>query len=79
KSEIAEVAPTAGTPRRTILLESAGGDAPAAEGAPAPRAGRSAAPALSLEVEDSPCYALLSATGLVPRPGSTVGAPRPAP
>ncbi|MET0434519.1 MAG: DNA topoisomerase IV subunit A [Cellulomonas sp.] len=77
--EMAEVAATYGTPRRTILLESAGGVATAAEGAPAPRSGRSAAPALSLEIEDTPCYALLSATGLVARTGSTDVELRPAP
>ncbi len=76
--EMAEVAATYGTPRRTILLESAGGTATAAEGAPAPR-GRAAAPALSLEIPDSPCYALLSATGLVARTGSTDVPLRPAP
>jgi DNA gyrase subunit A len=69
--EMAEVAATYGTPRRTILLESAGGSVTAAEGAPAPRSGRSAAPALTLEIPDSPCYALLSATGLVARTGGT--------
>jgi DNA gyrase subunit A len=74
--EMAEVAATYGTPRRTILLESAGGTVTAAEGAPAPR--RGAAPALSLEIEDSPCYALLSATGLVARTGSTDVELRPA-
>jgi DNA gyrase subunit A len=77
--EMAEVAATYGTPRRTILLESAGGTVTAAEGAPAPRSGRNAAPALSLEIEDSPCYALLSATGLVARTGSTDVPLRPAP
>ncbi|RMI09818.1 DNA gyrase/topoisomerase IV subunit A [Cellulomonas triticagri] len=69
--EMAEVAATYGTPRRTILLESAGGSVTAAEGAPAPRSGRAAAPALTLEIADTPCYALLSATGLVARTGST--------
>jgi DNA gyrase subunit A len=76
--EMAEVAATYGTPRRTILLESAGGGVTAAEGAPAPRSGRSA-PALSLEIADTPCYALLSATGLVARTGSTDVQLRPAP
>lgn len=69
--EMAEVAATYGTPRRTILLESAGVSVTAAEGAPAPRSGRAAAPALSLEIEDAPCSALLSATGLVARTGGT--------
>lgn len=62
--EMAEVAATYGTPRRTILLESAGGVATAAEGAPVAK--RTVA-TLSLEIEDTPCVALLSATGLVAR------------
>jgi DNA gyrase subunit A len=75
--EMAEVAATFGTPRRTILLESAGGSVTAAEGAPT--SGRGAkAPALSLEIADTPCYALLSATGLLARTGSTDVALRPA-
>ena len=53
-----------GTPRRTILLAEAGAVTSAAStGA---TAGRGAA-APSLEIEDTPCYALLSATGLVAR------------
>ncbi|WP_084101265.1 DNA topoisomerase (ATP-hydrolyzing) subunit A [Demequina sp. NBRC 110051] len=58
-----------GTPRRTILLAEAGAvtsaAALAAPGAGTGRAGK-AAPA-SLEIEDTPCYALLSTTGLVAR------------
>lgn len=57
--EMAEVARTYGTPRRTILLESAGGTA--LTGA---AAAKSATP---LEIEDTPCWALLSATGLLAR------------
>ncbi|GAA5517783.1 DNA gyrase subunit A [Demequina sediminis] len=53
-----------GTPRRTILLADGGALAPAA--AVGARAGTKA-PALSMEIEDSPCYALLSTTGLVAR------------
>ncbi len=56
--EMAEVARTFGTPRRTILLEHAGGTgvvgAPAARQAP-------------LEIVDAPCWALLSGTGLLAR------------
>jgi len=77
--EMAEVAATYSTPRRTILLESVSVSVTAAEGAPAPRSGRAAAPALSLEIEDAPCYALLSATGLVARTGGTDVALRPTP
>ncbi len=57
---MADVAATYGTPRRTVLLESAGGTS--VTGAAA--ASRSATP---LEIEDSPCWALLSATGLLAR------------
>ncbi|TIC81489.1 DNA topoisomerase IV subunit A [Nocardioides sp. GY 10113] len=55
--ELAEVAKTYGTPRRTVLLESAGSAAVAAAAAP-------------LEVADDPCFALLSATGLLARTSS---------
>jgi DNA gyrase subunit A len=51
-AELAEVARSHGTPRRTVLLESAG--APVSAAAP-------------LEVADDPCWVLLSATGLVAR------------
>ncbi|MCL2455691.1 MAG: DNA topoisomerase IV subunit A [Micrococcales bacterium] len=57
---MAEVAQTYGTPRRTVLLESAGGTASAA---PAPRRGEQ----VSLEIADTPCRVLLSATGLLAR------------
>jgi DNA gyrase subunit A len=50
--ELADVAKAHGTPRRTVLLESAGS------------AASSAAP---LEVADDPCWVLLSSTGLVAR------------
>ncbi|WP_139980906.1 DNA gyrase/topoisomerase IV subunit A [Nocardioides litoris] len=54
--ELADVAKTYGTPRRTVLLESAGTTVSAA-----------AAP---LEVPDDPCYALLSSSGLMARTSS---------
>ncbi|MBO3087351.1 DNA gyrase/topoisomerase IV subunit A [Cellulomonas dongxiuzhuiae] len=66
--EMAEVAATYGTPRRTVLLEHAGG-ASLAGSAGAPTSSRSAAP---LEIPDTPCWALLSATGLVARTGEDV-------
>ncbi|MGH3352867.1 MAG: DNA gyrase/topoisomerase IV subunit A, partial [Nocardioides sp.] len=50
--ELGEVAKTFGTPRRTVLLASAG--TPALE-------------AMNLEVADDPCFALLSSTGLLAR------------
>jgi DNA gyrase subunit A len=51
--ELAEVAKTFGTPRRTVLLESAGTAVTSA--------------AVPLEVADDPCYAYLSSTGLLAR------------
>ncbi|MDQ1643181.1 MAG: gyrase subunit [Actinomycetota bacterium] len=50
--ELAEVAKTFGTPRRTVLLESAG--VPVTSASP-------------LEVTDDPCWVLLSSTGLLAR------------
>ena len=54
--ELAEVAKTYGTPRRTVLLESAGTTVTA-----------TAAP---LEVTDDPCFAFLSSSGLLARSSS---------
>ncbi len=54
--ELAVVATTYGTPRRTVLLEGSG------------QAARSAA--APLEVSDDPCWVLLSGTGLIARTGS---------
>ena len=51
--ELAEVAKTYGTPRRTVLLESAGTTITSA--------------AVPLEVADDPCFAFLSSTGLLAR------------
>ncbi|HRW18008.1 MAG TPA: DNA topoisomerase IV subunit A [Dermatophilaceae bacterium] len=58
--ELAEIAKAHGTPRRTVLLESAGAPVVPAS------AGRGAA----LEVTDDPCWVLLSATGLLARTAS---------
>ncbi len=52
--ELADVAAKYGTPRRTVLLESAGAPVGAAKAAP-------------LEVADDPCWVLLSSTGLLAR------------
>ncbi|MEJ2578994.1 MAG: DNA topoisomerase IV subunit A, partial [Kineosporiaceae bacterium] len=52
--ELGDVAATFGTPRRTVLLESAGAADAAARSAP-------------LEVADDPCRVLLSSTGLLAR------------
>jgi DNA gyrase subunit A len=62
-AEMAEVAQQFGTPRRTILLESAGAAAVTPAVAP-------------LEVEDTPCWALLSATGLLARTAEEAGPDR---
>jgi DNA gyrase subunit A len=53
--ELADVAKTFGTPRRTVLLESSGA---------------TATTAVPLEVADDPCLVLLSATGLMARTSS---------
>ena len=50
--ELAEVAKTYGTPRRTVLLESAG---------------QSVSAAVPLEVADDPCFVYLSSSGLLAR------------
>jgi len=50
--ELAEMAKTYGTPRRTVLLESSGATKTAA---------------VPLEVSDDPCFVLLSSTGLLAR------------
>ena len=52
--ELAEVSKTFGTPRRTVLLESAGSAAVTAASS-------------AIEVADDPCYALLSSSGLLAR------------
>jgi DNA gyrase subunit A len=54
--ELAEVAATYGTPRRTVLLESSGATATAAT---------------PLEVTDDPCFVYLSSTGLLARTTGT--------
>jgi DNA gyrase subunit A len=58
--ELAEVASTYGTPRRTVLLESAGSAAVTAA-------------ATSLEIPDDPCLALLSSSGLLARTSAEAG------
>jgi DNA gyrase subunit A len=54
--ELAEVAKTYGTPRRTVLLESAG---------------QSVSAAVPLEVADDPCFVYLSSSGLLARTSHT--------
>lgn len=65
-TEMADVAKTYGTPRRTILLDSAGGETTAVEGAAAPNR-RKSTTATPLEIEDTPCWVMLSATGKIAR------------
>jgi DNA gyrase subunit A len=61
--ELAEVAATYGTPRRTVLLEAGGASLPAATSTP-------------LEVADDPCWVLLSSTGLLARTTTAEQLPR---
>ena len=64
--ELAEVAQTHATPRRTVLLEAAGsvsGGLGGGVAAAAPARGQAAV----LEVADDPCWVLLSSTGLLAR------------
>lgn len=70
--ELAEVARTHGTPRRTVLLESSGSAAQTS------RSSRSSA-TTPLEVPDDPCWLLLSATGLLARTSGSPDGPPPAP
>jgi DNA gyrase subunit A len=64
--ELADVAKTYGTPRRTVLLESAGQAVTSSKVAP-------------LEVADDPCWVLLSSTGLLARTGNDDPLPAPDP
>ncbi len=57
-TELAEVAKAHGTPRRTVLLESAGVRVSALS---------SGSSGLQLEIPDDPCWVLLSSTGLLAR------------
>jgi DNA gyrase subunit A len=54
--ELGEIAKTYGTPRRTVLLESAG---------------QAVSTAVPLEVADDPCFVLLSSAGLLARTSDT--------
>jgi DNA gyrase subunit A len=64
--ELADVAKTYGTPRRTVLLEASGTTVTSARSAP-------------LEVADDPCLVLLSSSGLLARTGSAEPLPPPDP
>ena len=56
-TELADVASAYGTPRRTVLLESAGAAVTASRATP-------------LEIADDPCWVLMSSTGLLARTAS---------
>lgn len=71
-SEMAEVAKVYGTPRRTILLDSAGGEATSAAELEIGTSGRRRNAAAPLEIPDSPCWAMLSSTGLIARTSDDV-------
>jgi len=61
--ELDETAERLGTPRRTILLSSSAGGPSVPAGASPASKGRAGKEPLSLEVPDSPCEVVLSATG----------------
>ncbi|PFG37898.1 DNA topoisomerase IV subunit A [Georgenia soli] len=63
--ELAAASQQFGTPRRTVLLEHAGGPVTQAAAGPAARAARGSA--TPLEIADGPCWVLLSGTGLLAR------------
>ncbi|MBL8932213.1 MAG: DNA topoisomerase IV [Kineosporiaceae bacterium] len=65
-SELADVAARFGTPRRTVLLESAGTAVTASRATP-------------LEVADDPCWVLMSSTGLLARTANADPLPAPDP
>ncbi|MEN2745659.1 DNA topoisomerase (ATP-hydrolyzing) [Sinomonas halotolerans] len=67
-SELGEVAAQHATPRRTVLLEADDAAATVSRASsPAAAAGKAKAPALQLEIADEPCWAILSASGLIAR------------
>ena len=65
-AEMGDVAATYGTPRRTVLLDAAGGATTSAAPAPSAARGRGA-PVISLQIADAPTRVLLSSTGLLAR------------
>ncbi|MBK8733291.1 MAG: DNA topoisomerase IV subunit A [Actinomycetales bacterium] len=69
--ELAAVAASHGTPRRTVLLEAPAAGMPGAPVTSAASRSAAARSAVVLEVTDDPCWVLLSSTGLLAR---TVGA-----
>jgi DNA gyrase subunit A len=65
-TEMSEVAKTYGTPRRTVLLDSAGGSVGSVAEAPANGRKKSVEP-IDLQIKDLPTRVVLSATGLLAR------------
>lgn len=74
-TEMGEVAKTYGTPRRTVLLDAAGGSVGSVAVAPANGRKKLAEP-IDLQIKDLPTRVVLSATGLLARLPDDVPVPR---
>lgn len=74
-TEMGEVAKTYGTPRRTVLLDAAGGSV-GSVAAPQTNGRRAPADPLDLQIKDQPTRVVLSATGLLARLPDDVPVPR---
>ncbi|MFE7503936.1 DNA topoisomerase (ATP-hydrolyzing) subunit A [Promicromonospora sp. NPDC057488] len=74
-TEMGEVAKTYGTPRRTVLLDAAGGSVGSVAVTPANGRKKNAEP-IDLQIKDQPTRVVLSATGLLARLPDDVPVPR---
>ncbi|WP_036967751.1 DNA gyrase/topoisomerase IV subunit A [Promicromonospora kroppenstedtii] len=74
-TEMGEVAKTYGTPRRTVLLDAAGGSVGSVAVAPANGRKKNVEP-IDLQIKDQPTRVVLSATGLLARLPEDVPVPR---
>ncbi|WP_285103567.1 DNA topoisomerase IV subunit A [Promicromonospora sp. MEB111] len=74
-TEMGEVAKTYGTPRRTVLLDAAGGSVGSVAVAPANGRKKNVEP-IDLQIKDQPTRVVLSATGLLARLPDDVPVPR---
>ncbi|WP_020014523.1 DNA gyrase/topoisomerase IV subunit A [Promicromonospora sukumoe] len=74
-TEMGEVAKTYGTPRRTVLLDAAGGSVGSVAVAPANGRRKGVEP-IDLQIKDQPTRVVLSATGLLARLPDDVPVPR---
>ncbi|MFI6425992.1 DNA topoisomerase (ATP-hydrolyzing) subunit A [Promicromonospora sp. NPDC050880] len=74
-TEMGEVAKTYGTPRRTVLLDAAGGSV-GSVAAPASNGRKKTAEPIDLQIKDQPTRVVLSATGLLARLPDDVPVPR---